>query len=358
MNEEENVNETESVQETATEERNAEVKEQETEELDLSFNPNAFFTEEPKEEKKNEVNNNIDEPNVENSKDEDNKSEEDFSWDKGLEYLKENKQEEESSKTEENTDNNNDIAVTEKNIQPSYEEFFKEVGLEVKTKEEFKEVYKSLQEENELLKKSYPEKNEKIDNLQNLIKLEDKELVERSLIADGFEGVELENAMERMLDNDMVDIEAKKVRNTLNKAIASEKETIIDDKRTETAKQEKDREDSIKSLNDYLNSTEKMFGFKIASTTEKANEIRKSHQEYIVSGKFLQDITQTEKSLADCAWLWANKDVILKAMQTKGFNSGRKDVLNQIGNPDVDANSRTFADPKGDGEFNANKFMS
>ena len=206
------------------------------------------------------------------------------------------------------------------------------------------------------MKKSYPEKNEKIDNFKNLINLEDKELVTQSLIADGFEGRELEDAVERMLDNDIIDIEAKKVRNTLNKAIASEREVIIETKRTETAKQDNDREESIKNLNDYLSSTEKMFGFKMASTVEKTNEIRKSHQEYIVSGKFLQNITESEKNLADCAWLWANKDVILKAMQTKGFNSGRKDVLNQIGNPDVNANSRTFADPKGDGEFNAGKF--
>ena len=356
MNEEEKVNETEVVQESTTEETTLEVKEESSEEY--GFNPNAFFTEETTETEKVEENNNNEEPNVENNSTNEESSEGDFSWDKGLEYLKEEKQQEETSTSEGDTEtSNSDVAVTEKSIEPSYEEFFKEVGLEVKTKEEFKEVYKSLQEENDFLKKGYPEKNEKIDNLENLIKLEDKELVERSLIADGFEGVELENAMERMLDNDMIDIEAKKVRNTLNKAIVSEKETIMDSKRTETAKQEKDREESIKSLNDYLNSTEKMFGFKIASTPEKANEIRKSHQEYIVSGKFLQDITQTEKTLADCAWLWANKDVILKAMQTKGFNSGRKDVLNQIGNPDVDANSRTFADPKGDGEFNPNKFM-
>ena len=357
MSEEEKVNETEVVQESTTEETTLEIKEESSEEY--GFNPNAFFTEESTEAEKVEDNNNNEEPNVENNKADDDSSESDFSWDKGLDYLKQEKQQEETTTNEVDTDtSNSDVAVTEKSIEPSYEEFFKEVGVEAKTKEEFKEVYKSLQEENELLKKSYPEKNEKIDNLQNLIKLEDKELVERSLIADGFEGVELENAIERMLDNDMIDIEAKKVRNTLNKAIVSEKETIMDSKRTETAKQEKDREESIKSLNDYLNSTEKMFGFKIAGTPEKANEIRKSHQEYIVSGKFLQDITQTEKSLADCAWLWANKDVILKAMQTKGFNSGRKDVLNQIGNPDVDANSRTFADPKGDGEFNAGKFMS
>jgi hypothetical protein len=352
MSEEEKVNETEVAQESNTEEATPEVQQEEKEEVSLDFNPDAFFT------GSEGGDNNTEEPNVENNKDSEDAKENEFSWDKGLEYLKGNEQQETSQpSSSDSVNDNNDVQADNKDTSPNYEEFFKEVGLEVKTKEEFKEVYQSLQKENELLKKDYPEKNEKIDNLQNLIKLEDKELVERSLLADGFEGAELENAMERMFDNDMIDIEAKKVRNTLNKAIASEREVIIDEKRNQTAKQEKDREESIKSLNDYLNSTEEMFGFKMAGTPEKTNEIRKSHQEYIVSGKFLQDITQTEKSLADCAWLWANKDVILKAMQTKGFNSGRRDVLDQIGNPDANANSRTFADPKGSGEFNPGKFM-
>jgi len=355
MSEEEKVNETGVAQENKTEEPTPEVQQEENVELKLDFNPDAFFTEEPKQETQD---NNTGQSNVEDNKTNESNQENEFSWDKGLEYLKSDEQQETSQPSSSDTVNdNNDVQVNTENTSPNYEEFFKEVGIEVKTKEEFKEIYQSLQKENELLKKDYPEKNEKIDNLQNLIKLEDKELVERSLIADGFEGAELENAMERMFDNDMIDIEAKKVRKTLNKAIVSEKEAIIEEKRNQTAKQEKDREESIKSLNDYLNSTEEMFGFKMASTPEKTNEIRKSHQEYIVSGKFLQDITQTEKTLADCAWLWANKDVILKAMQTKGFNSGRKDVLDQIGNPDVNANSRTFADPKGDTEFNPSKFM-
>jgi len=355
MSEEEKVNETEVAQESNTEEATTEVQQEEKEEVSLDFNPEAFFTQEERELTED---NNTEEPNVENNKDSEETQESEFSWDKGLEYLKGDEQQETSeSSSSDSVNDNNDVQADNKDTSPNYEEFFKEVGLEVKTKEEFKEIYQSLQKENELLKKDYPEKNEKIDNLQNLIKLEDKELVERSLLADGFEGAELENVMERMLDNDMIDIEAKKVRKTLNKAIASEREVIIDEKRNQTAKQEKDREESIKSLNDYLNSTEEMFGFKMAGTPEKTNEIRKSHQEYIVSGKFLQDITQTEKSLADCAWLWANKDVILKAMQTKGFNSGRRDVLDQIGNPDANANSRTFADPKGSGEFNPGKFM-
>jgi hypothetical protein len=349
MSEEEKVNETEVAQESTTEQETNESTQETFEEKEYTFNPNAFFNENnsPENNEANEEATEVDNNNP--TEDTDNS---DFSWDKGLDYIE--KTNEEKSNVPDVTENTETEIVN--NSEPNFENFFKEVGVEVKTKEEFKEYYKSLQEENELLKKSYPEKNEKIDSFENLIKLEDRELVTQSLIADGFEGRELEDAVERMLDNDIIDIEAKKVRNTLNKAIASERETIIETKRTETAKQDNDREESIKSLNDYLNSTEKMFGFKMASTIEKTNEIRKSHQEYIVSGKFLQNITESEKNLADCAWLWANKDVILKAMQTKGFNSGRKDVLNQIGNPDVNANSRTFADPKGDGEFNPNKF--
>lgn len=349
MSEEEKVNETEVAQESTTEQETNESTQETFEEKEYTFNPNAFFNEN----NNTEVNESNQEPTeVENNNTTEETDNSDFSWDKGLDYVEETN--EEKTNVSDVTENTETEIVN--NSEPNFENFFKEVGVEVKTKEEFKEYYKSLQEENELLKKSYPEKNEKIDSFENLIKLEDKELVTQSLIADGFEGRELEDAVERMLDNDIIDIEAKKVRNTLSKAIASERETIIETKRTETAKQDNDREESIKSLNDYLNSTEKMFGFKMASTIEKTNEIRKSHQEYIVSGKFLQNITESEKNLADCAWLWANKDVILKAMQTKGFNSGRKDVLNQIGNPDVNANSRTFADPKGDGEFNPNKF--
>ena len=283
-------------------------------------------------------------------------SSEEFTWD-SADKLIENEQKENQSSNDSNADSVNDNQDNAPSVEVNYGEFFKEVGIEAKTKEEFIETYNSMREEVEFLKKSYPEKNEKIESFENLIKLEDKKLVERSLKADGFEGVELENALERLFDNDMIDIEAKKIRNTLNKAIASEREAVIESKRSEIAKQEQERLQSIKDLESYLNSTEKMFGFKMASTPEKTNEIRKAHKEYIVSGKFLQDITQSEKDLADCAWLWKNKDVILKAMQTKGFNSGRKDVLDQIGNPDVDAGSRTFVDPRGNGEFDPSKFM-
>lgn len=235
--------------------------------------------------------------------------------------------------------------------------FSEELGLTAKTKDEFTESIKKIVEENEKLKKNYPKSNEKIDTFEKLINLDDKELVKQNLIADGFEGEDLENAIERYLDNGLIDIEAKKIRNTINKAIDNERKLLIDSEVQSEAMQSQEREEGIKELNKYLNSTDEMFGFKMA-TPDKLDNVRKSHQEYITSGKFLTDITKDEKSLAESAWLWKNKDTILKAMRNQGFNKGRADVIKHIGNPDPEAGTRTYVDPKAGGEFDPNKFIA
>lgn len=353
---------TQTTEQTQTEQTN----EQSTEENKFEFNPNAFFQQEntsmdnsSTSENNDSVDNNDGVSNDSSSTAENTTTTTDeFNWETAEKLVESEKQE---NNNDSNADGGSDATANQNNNQLaefSYNEFAQELGIEgVNSKEEFVDAYKKVQEERDILKKSFPEKNEKIESFEKLIKLEDNKLVERSLVADGFEGVELQQAIEKLQDNDMIDLEAKKIRKTLNKAITAEQDAIVESKRKETARQEQERLDSINNLNKYLNSKDEMFGFKMASTPEKIEETRKSHQEYIVSGKFLQDITKSEQDLADAAWLWKHKDVILKAMQTKGFNNGRKDVLNQIGNPDADAGQRTFVDPKGNGEFNPSKFV-
>jgi len=247
----------------------------------------------------------------------------------------------------------NALAISDEQFSAFSEDF----GLNAKNKEEFKNELKSIQEENERLKKNYPKTNEKIDTYEKLVNLEDNELVRQNLIADGFKGEDLENAVERYLDNGLIDIEAKKIRNTLNNAIASEKQAIVDSDAQEDAKQIQDREEGITKLNSFLSSTDEMFGFKMAAP-ENIDNVRKTHQEYITSGNFLQEITKDSKALAESAWLWRNKEVILKAMLNQGFNKGTANVINQIGNPDPDAGTRTFVDPKDGTEFDAKKFAA
>lgn len=266
---------------------------------------------------------------------------------KNTEDSKETKEQEES-KTEKPKET---LAISE----DQFSVLSKELGLEAKNAEELKKSLNDIVEENERLKENYPKTNEKIGNYEKLLNLDDKELVRQNLIADGFEGKDLDNAIERYLDNDILDIEAKKIRNTVNSAIDFEKKELIDAEANEIARQNQERENGIKDLNSYLDSTDQMFGFKI-STPENVNKVRKEHQEYITSGKYLSEITTDSASLAESAWLWKNRETILKAMRNQGFNSGRADVIKEIGNPDADAGTRTFVDPKTGGEFNPGKF--
>jgi hypothetical protein len=164
-----------------------------------------------------------------------------------------------------------------------------QLGLEAKNTEELKNSLNEIVSENKRLKENYPKTNEKIGNYENLLNLDDKDLVRQNLIADGFDGNELENAIERYLDNDLIDIEAKKVRNTLNSAIDFEKKELMNEDKNEIAKQEQERQEGIKDLNTHLGSTDQMFGFKMA-TPDKLDNVRKQHQEYITSGTYLNEL--------------------------------------------------------------------
>jgi len=262
----------------------------------------------------------------------------------------------ETIKTEESKEVNKE--VDNKEISISEDQFSyvaNELNLKAKNINELKESLTDIVNENKRLKENYPKTNEKIGNYKKLLNLEDKDLVTENLKVDGFEGKELENAIERYLDNDILDIEAKKIRNTLNSAIDFEKKELINAEANEIAKQNQEREDGIRELNSYLGSTDQMFGFKMA-TSDKVDNVRKDHEEYITSGNYLNEITSSSSSLAESAWLWRNRETILKAMRNQGFNSGRADIIKEIGNPDANAGTRTFADPSTGEGFDPGKF--
>lgn len=303
----------------------------------------------------------------------------DFSWDSfdtdesQSENNEENNQEnsdesQQENNREEHPDNGSDdgsVSDDNQNIDnaPTLKDFdfnslSEELGIEVKSKEDFKSYIDSIKEENEKLKNNFPKKNENIDGYENLLKLEDKELVKQGYIADGFDGEDLENVLGKLEMNDMLEIEAKKIRNTVNKAIDAEKQAIIDEEKNIVAKQEDERQESMRALKTHLDSRNEMFGMKISKEEDEIQKIRDDHYNYIVSGSYLKEITESEKSLAESAWLWKNRKVLLKAFESRGFNRGTKKLFDEIGRPDANAGTRTFANPKGSGEFNPEKFTA
>lgn len=238
-----------------------------------------------------------------------------------------------------------------------YNESFKEYGLDFSNPEEFETKIKNVLEENSKLKESFPATNEKIDKYENILKLDDETLVRENLKAEGFKDNELTEALDKYVSSGVLDIEAKKIRNTVQTAIQNEKQAIIDSQLSEKAKLEKEAEESVQRLQGFLDKTDSLFGLKMAKTNEELKAVKDEHFKYITSGTFLNEITENEQALSEAAWLWKKRDVILKAMQTRGSNQAKKQLMDKIGRPDS-GNVQRFASPEGGGEFNPDKFIA
>ena len=235
--------------------------------------------------------------------------------------------------------------------------FAGELGIKAKSMTELKEAMLELEADNKRLQESSKDNvtSKKISTLQTYLKFEDKELLQKDLEAQGFKGQQLEEAMDTLQDNGMLKVEAAKVRNAINSSIDNERSAITKESRDEDARQLRERDESVKALGSYLNKQNEMFGFKMAKDDETLKKVRDSHHKYITSGDFLQDITKNNESLAESAWLWKNRETLLKAARNGGLQQGRSEILNDMHNPDTDKGGG-FVSPDGKGEFSVSKF--
>ncbi len=237
---------------------------------------------------------------------------------------------------------------------------FEKIGIDgVKNQEDFNkkmDEWKSLEaksKENALKNTT----SDKINKLQKFLNLDDRDLLKKDLELQGFSEEKLNEAIGTYEYNNTVAIEAQKIRNTLNKAIKNEKYKEIEGRKQADAKQEAERLKSISELKDHLNNTETMFGFKMAKDSEGLEKARSEHFEYITSGSFLNNIMNSNSNLTEAAWLWKNKDTILKAMKNKGYQNGKKEILDNIQMPEIPGTTRIL-DPTGKtNDFNPNAFM-
>lgn len=303
-----------------------------------SFDPNMFAREEENtEEEKTEEKNDSDEFVWPDLDEKENESD-----------TKENQEQPETSEQQEET----------KVSDSQFKLFTKELGLEADSIEEIRLVLEDLVEENRLLKEATKETvtNKKIVDLEKFSKLDDESLVRRSLEADGLTGAQLEKALDRYLDSGLIDVEAIKIRNNIGKAIQGERQAEIDAKQNEQATQSSERQATVQAFSEFMQGTDSLYGFKLTGNSEKLPEVRRQHTEYVTSGKYLSEITASEKSLAESSWLWRNREVLKTALINNGRQSGRAEILNQIGVPDK-TNTTRFTNPESNGEFDPKRFL-
>lgn len=240
--------------------------------------------------------------------------------------------------------------------------FAEEIGITVKTPEEFVKAIKDIEKENLELKERLekaPEgkvENEVISKLKNLKSKSDEELIRMDLKKQGFTDEEIEESVDTYIDSNLLKIEAKKIRNTIDRVINNEIKKTQEEAQKSEAMRKKEAEESVKALSEHIKGTDTMFGFKIAKDKDSLDKVQKKHIEYITSGNFLGDITKDEKSVAEAAWLWKNKDTLFKALKNSGSQKAREEILNDLSNPEVSGTKR-IKGPNSDDGFDAKIFV-
>jgi len=232
-----------------------------------------------------------------------------------------------------------------------------ELGLKFESIDEMKEHLMMLEEENNKLRKhtGSSASSPAVQKLQDLRNKTDEELVKISLEKDGFEGDDLQDAVDKYIDNGMINIEAKKIRNTIDKAIINEQNKVTQSTVEADAKQEAEYKKSVLQLGEHISKTETMFGFSMAKDKESLGKVQKGHFNYIKSGKFMDDVFKDDQSLSEAAWFVKNKATIIKAISNKSLQQGKQAILDDIREPEV-INTQRFKDPKGGDSFDPKAF--
>lgn len=243
--------------------------------------------------------------------------------------------------------------------QDSFKQVAEELGLKFETIDEMKDHLKTVEEENNKLRNSSGSgaTSEAIQKLEGLRDKDNEELVKLSLEKDGFSGEELDDAVDRYVDNGLIDIEAKKIRNTINNAIVKEQNKVTQSTVDADAKQQQEHSESVRKLEEHINKTNTMFGFNMAKDEDSLKQVQQGHAKYITSGNFLDDVFRSDESLAEAAWFVRNKKVIINAIANKNLQKGKQAILDDIREPEVVSPQR-FRSPDGSNEFDPSKFTA
>ena len=246
--------------------------------------------------------------------------------------------------TDEDTTEDTVNETTETNTDDSWKDIAEAVGINADDYETFIETLKG---QKDLASKGAT--NQKIEGLNKLVSLDDETLMRKELEARGFTSDEIEDEIDILIENNTIRSKAREVRKDLESLISAEKNSIATQTQEVDATQQQEIEEAAAELRDYMSKTTEMFGGKINSTQKER------HAEYITSGKFFDEISNSAETMAQAAWLWKYKDQILNGQRSSGVEKGKKQILDKMVNPEPTRKNR-IPDPE-TGEFNPNRFM-
>jgi hypothetical protein len=249
------------------------------------------------------------------------------------------------------------LAEAAKNQPKKITEILESAGIKVKDDEEAVEAVKKLINENIEIKTSSIS-NKAIDFYKKTLSLKDEELVRKVLESDGLTGDLLEKAIKKHKSDGTIDVEAEMIRSRVRKRIDEEVQKESQKVKNEEAMRLQRQAESRKLLKDHLDKTETMFGFKMVKDAKDLPKVREGMVKYIESGKFMDELLKDAESIADAAWFQRNKKSIIKALQNKGIQAGKKEILENMGNHTKDESGRIINPDPEKTDFNPSKFVT
>lgn len=249
-----------------------------------------------------------------------------------------------SEDAETETDTDVEAEDTTETVNESWQEIAEAIGIDADSYDTFIDTLKGQQE---LAAKGAT--NDKILGLNKLISLDDETLMREELNARGFSRDEVEDEIDIMIENNTIRSEARRVRKDLEGVIDTEKQRVATQSTEIDATQQEEIEAAAAELRDYMSKTTEMFGGRINSTQ------RTKHSEYITSGTFFDEISESAETMAQAAWLWKYKDHIINGQKSAGVERGKASILDKMQNPEPTRRT-SIPDPE-TGDFNPNRFM-
>jgi len=208
-----------------------------------------------------------------------------------------------------------------------------QLGLDGKsTKEEIQEALKAAETKKEDEQKDAP--SNEFDQMNSLLKLDDKGLMVEELKARGFADAEVEDYIDRLEDAGTLKYEALKVRNDIRKHVVDSEAKAKEEAKIAEEQKAKQIEENKVALQKTIKEREDFYGYNLGK--EQKKEVYK----YITSGDFYKDLSSSHEEVFEQAMFKLFKERVMSLQSKKGYEDGKSQILDNITSPDLGRTSK------------------
>mgnify|MGYP003132956337 CR=1 FL=1 len=256
-----------------------------------------------------------------------------------------NTEESKEEETEETVEEKKPEAVEDVPAGLDWKKVSEELGVEANSKEE---LLGQLNKETQQAEYN----NSAIDQLQDFLKLSDRDLLQTELKMQGqMEDYEIQENLDKLEDSGMLKYQANSLRGSVRTAIKQEQQKEKTSRVEEKQNKQKRITESRDNLKGFLKDNTMFFGGKVSETE------RMGIYKDICNGKLESLLYKDPGTTSKVMWMLRNPNKLEKVLYGRGLEAGKAQVLDNITTPDLGRRRKANYTIKDDSNFDAQQFM-